>query len=221
MRRKSSQRKALEPSSRASWRRPSGLPSTPSAAGPSAIARSTSWSKSRRASAGSGAQGSRCVNCLIRATATRSLCCSAAVLDPAPVAVRDPEPVARLADDALDVHLVDVDRAHGQRVGERVKEAGRVPAADVHDRPSGGRVVVERDRERRQRCPDGRVGRVGALARRGRQRLGEPPVFPLARLLDPPVAEQPGQLQQLALEHGGVGCRTLTRDHPEDVHDLP
>ena len=60
------------------------------------ISRSRSWSNERRARAGSGAEGRKCVNCLMRTTARRRVSWSASRLDLASVTVGDRELVAHL-----------------------------------------------------------------------------------------------------------------------------
>ena len=136
------------------------------------------------------------------------------VLDPAPVAERDQEAVARLAADVRDLDLLHVDAAHRERVGERVEEARRVGAAHLHPREVLVLLVVEDDLERLER--DGR--RLGA-----REALGEAPIETVSRLVRAALGDEPEQLAQLvlqlALEIRRRARRAVVRLHPELVHD--
>ena len=146
---------------------------------PAARARPAPGRRAARTSAapraGSGASGSRCVNCLSSATAARSVasCASSSILPP--VAGRDQEAVAHLAADARDLDLLHVDAAHRERGGERVEEAGRVGAAHLHPREvlvlprcrSRSRAArARRRRARRARSARPGGGRGGRAPRR-------------------------------------------------------
>ena len=137
------------------------------------------------------------------------------VLELAAVAPRDQERVAHLVPGAGDLHLVDVEVAHGERRGEGVQERGRVGAPHLHPRPVRVARVVEVDRERRERAR-------GGLA--SREALGQPAAEPLARLVGSAVGHERQQLEQVRLDEtrhlGRVDAgRVAPRDDPELVDD--
>ena len=167
-----------------------------------AIARSRNWSKDRRARAGSGAEGRRWVNCLMRATATRRACWSSAPSILPPVAMGDPEAIAG-------------PRCPGSRCGpgERRPRAWRgrwrgrrgSPGVSrpphVHDRPgpeaSLSKVDLDRVRGRAPASPRTPRPATSTSRRLSRSRASSAPA----------VGHQAEQVEQLALERVGVGRR--------------
>ena len=150
------------------------------------------------------------MKCRMRVTALRRRFLLCGVLQKTPVPVGDAEKVEHLSRNTLDVHLVDVDAAHGEGVRQRVQEAGSIRSPDLHGREPWGVPVPEADLDRTRR----RAGNDGHL-----EGLHEAQMNPLAGFEVSSVRDEVQLRAELVFEGDRVRDSAFPWPHPEHVDD--
>ena len=89
----------------------------------------------------------------------------------------------------LDSGLMNIDIAHGQRVGQRVEEGRRIGRLDDHDRVGGGGVIVEADLHRLKQRREGPAAAA--------QHFHQTAVDPAPDVLKAGLVQQPDDQAQL------------------------
>lgn len=131
------------------------------------------------------------------------------------VAVADVEAVVQLAAFDGELRLVDIDVAHGERVGEGIQKCGRVVGLNVHHRVGGRLAVVERDVDGMEQAAE----RAAPFA----QLFDQLAIHGLARFVEFPCIELRHQGGEFADEPPVIlrpEGNAAPRLYAKDIHDL-